>query len=63
MPFRPGDRHEVRADAAAGDHLLGDPVVVEPKVPIRFVEGRIDHRVGDDHVSHAAKTPDPGRFR
>ena len=46
-------RPQLAADAAAGDDVLGDAVVVEAEMAVGFGEGGVDDGVGDDDIAHA----------
>jgi hypothetical protein len=49
-----GDRDEVRTRAPGLHDLVGDPLVAEPEVPGRFAVGRVQDRVLDQGIRHAA---------
>ena len=58
-----GDGDEVGAEAPRLDDLVGDAVVVELEVARRLLEGRVDDRVLDDDLPHAALRNSPQRAR
>ena len=50
--LRSRDRNEVGADAASCDDVVGNALVREAEMLIRFSEGRIDDGVFNDGLSH-----------
>ena len=51
--LRLGDRDEILASPAAHDDLVGDALLGEAKMPLRFLKRGVDDRVFDDRRCHA----------
>src|SRR3990172_5300395 len=60
---RTGDGQEIPALAAPVRDLAGDPLLIEPEVPGRLVERRIEDRILDDWRRHAASIDEAARSR